>query len=289
MLPYQTLDEAALALGRNLTLAEKHWFNYSANKIDFFLYLHNAFFLFLIVSVAPLPYVFIEFSQYAERMAKFKIQKKITTSFSDMFNCYKDVVKNFFLCGLPIQILAYPTVQWVGIRTSLPLPSLWEILSQLIAYILIEDYTFYWLHRFLHTEWGYEKIHHVHHEFNAPIGISAPYVHWAEIFVLGLPTSLGPLVIPCHMITLYLWIIVRALDAIHIHSGYEFPWNPINLIPMYVSAEYHDYHHYVGKQSQSNFASVFTYCTMIITTTSENKVKATLLRVIVITSKLSTR
>ncbi|KAJ8766215.1 hypothetical protein K2173_021732 [Erythroxylum novogranatense] len=23
---------------------------------------------------------------------------------------------------------------------------------------------------------------------------------------------------------------------------------------------YHDYHHYVGGQSQSNFASVFTYC-----------------------------
>ncbi|CAH1448115.1 unnamed protein product [Lactuca virosa] len=30
-------------------------------------------------------------------------------------------------------------------------------------------------------------------------------------------------------------------------------------IPFYGGADYHDYHHYVGGQSQSNFASVFTY------------------------------
>jgi 4,4-dimethyl-9beta,19-cyclopropylsterol-4alpha-methyl oxidase len=35
------------------------------------------------------------------------------------------------------------------------------------------------------------------------------------------------------------------------------------LIPFYGGPEYHDYHHYVGGQSQSNFASVFTYCDYI--------------------------
>lgn len=29
-------------------------------------------------------------------------------------------------------------------------------------------------------------------------------------------------------------------------------------------AEYHDYHHYVGGQSQTNFASVFAYCHLFI-------------------------
>jgi len=41
---------------------------------------------------------------------------------------------------------------------------------------------------------------------------------------------------------------------------YDFPWSITKYIPFYGGAEYHDYHHYVGRQSHSNFASVFTYC-----------------------------
>jgi sterol desaturase/sphingolipid hydroxylase (fatty acid hydroxylase superfamily) len=42
----------------------------------------------------------------------------------------------------------------------------------LVVYTLVEDYLTYWLHRFLHTKWGYEKIHHVHHEKTAPSGFA---------------------------------------------------------------------------------------------------------------------
>jgi len=41
---------------------------------------------------------------------------------------------------------------------------------------------------------------------------------------------------------------------------YDFSWSPTRFIPFYGGAKYHDYHHYVGRHSQSNFASVFTYC-----------------------------
>ncbi|XVF33495.1 hypothetical protein REPUB_Repub17cG0173400 [Reevesia pubescens] len=262
MLPYQTLEEAALALGRNLTIAEKLWYNYSAHKSDFHLYSNNFLFLCLVFTLAPLPYAFIELSQ-SKLMAKFKVQTKIKTSFSDMFKCYKDVMKIFIVVIGPLQIVSFPTFKWIGIHTSLALPSVWEILSQLIVYFVIEDYTNYWLHRLLHSKWGYEKIHYKHHEYSAPIGFAAPYAHWAEILILGIPTFLGPLIIPCHIITLWLWTSFRHIEAIHTHSGYEIPWSPTKLIPFYVGAEYHDYHHYVGRQSQSNFASVFTYCDLI--------------------------
>ncbi|KAL5201356.1 hypothetical protein ABZP36_035710 [Zizania latifolia] len=43
-------------------------------------------------------------------------------------------------------------------------------------------------------------------------------------------------------------------------GGFDFPFNLTKYIPFYGGAEYHDYHHYVGGLSQSNFASVFTYC-----------------------------
>lgn len=110
----------------------------------------------------------------------------------------------------------------IGIRAGLPLPSGWEILSQLVVYFLVEDYTNYWIHRFLHNKWGYDKIHRVHHEYQAPIGFAAPYAHWAEILILGIPSFLGPALAPGHMITFWLWIALRQVEAIDTHSGYIF-------------------------------------------------------------------
>ncbi|XVF79889.1 hypothetical protein PTKIN_Ptkin15bG0026900 [Pterospermum kingtungense] len=248
MLPYQTLEEAALAVGRNLTMAEKVWFNYSAHKSDFLLYSHNVLFLFLVLSSFPLPYAFIELSQ-SEVMAKFKVQTKIKRSFSDMFKSYTNAVKKYAGIVSPLILVGYPALK--------------EVSSQLVVYLLIEDYTHYWFHRLLHSKWGYEKIHYMHHEYSATIAFAAGYLHWAEFMILGLPTFLGPLLVPCHIITICLWIMLRQVEAIQTHTGYEFPWSPTKLIPFYGGAEYHDYHHYVGGQSQSNFSSVFTYCDRI--------------------------
>lgn len=110
--------------------------------------------------------------------------------------------------------------QLVGIRTGLPLPSVTEMAAQLVVYFLVEDYGNYWIHRLLHGRWGYEKIHHVHHEFTAPFGFAAPYAHWAEVLILGIPSFVGPAIAPGHMITFWLWIILRQVEAIETHSGY---------------------------------------------------------------------
>lgn len=110
-------------------------------------------------------------------------------------------------------------MQWIGIRTSLPLPSRSEIFWQLLVYFLVEDYANYWLHRMLHCKWGFEKIHRIHHEYTAPISFAAPYAHWAEIIILGFASFLGPLIVPGHMITFWLWFIIRQMEALETHSG----------------------------------------------------------------------
>ncbi|KAK8996651.1 hypothetical protein V6N11_081917 [Hibiscus sabdariffa] len=316
MLPFNTTGEAATFLGRNLTAAETFWFNYSARKSDYYLYCHNILFLFIIFTFVPLPFVFVEMMR-SLGFGKYKIQPKVTTSLSEMFRCYKDVMRMFVLLVGPLQLASYPSIKMVGIRTGLPLPSKWEILAQLTVYFMVEDYTNYWIHRFLHGKWGYDKIHRVHNEYSAPIGFAAPYAHWLEVLILGIPTFLGPAIVPGHMITFWLWIALRQIEAIETHSGivnlrafklitlvleafwprfvnflrvsdgvivleckcfpmhkpqfivsvlkcrYDFPWTPTKYIPFYGGADYHDYHHYVGQQSQSNFASVFTYCDYI--------------------------
>ena len=66
----------------------------------------------------------------------------------------------------------------------------------------------------------------MHHEYTAPIGFAAPYAHWAEILILGIPSFLGPAIVPGHMITLWLWIALRQIEAIETHSGYASLWPP---------------------------------------------------------------
>ncbi|CAO2200928.1 unnamed protein product [Urochloa humidicola] len=63
--------------------------------------------------------------------------------------------------------------------------------------------------------------------------------------------------------TPWIWFAINLLEAIDTHSGYNFPFQPTKLIPFYGGAEFHDYHHYVGGQSKSNFGFVFTYCDYI--------------------------
>ncbi|KHN09765.1 Methylsterol monooxygenase 1-1 [Glycine soja] len=161
-------------------------------------------------------------------------------------------MRMFFLVVGPLQLISYPSIQVRSPHHFL-----------ITIFFLIEDYTNYWFHRFLHKNWGDEKIHGVHHEYHAPIGFAAPYAHWAEILILGIPSFLGPAMVPGHIITFWLWIALRQIEAIDTHSGYDFPRSITKYIPFYGGAEYHDYHHYVGRQSQSNFASVFTYCDYI--------------------------
>jgi len=60
MIPYGTVAEAALALGRGLTWAEATWFRYSAAMPDHWLLWHNTLILFLAHVLVPLPLALLE-------------------------------------------------------------------------------------------------------------------------------------------------------------------------------------------------------------------------------------
>ncbi|KAK1284968.1 Methylsterol monooxygenase 1-1 [Acorus calamus] len=261
MLPYSTVAEAEAALGRGLTGAETVWFRYSSGMSDFVLYCHNVLFLFLF-TVVPLSLALVEV-RWPSLIRRYKLQPKVQLTPSAVFRCFTDVMRILLFTIAPLQLASYPIIKLIGIRTGLALPSAWEILSQLVVYVLIEDFSHYWIHRFLHVKWMYENIHRVHHEYTAPIGFVASYAHPVDAMFLGLPSFLGPVLVPCHTVTFWLWNILRRFEGNDVHTGYDFPMSFTKLIPFYGGAEFHDYHHYVGGQSRSNFAPMFTYCDYI--------------------------
>ncbi|KAF8729012.1 hypothetical protein HU200_018323 [Digitaria exilis] len=214
MIPYTTAAEAEAALGRALTWPEAAWFRYSSATPDYCLHFHIVLILSVVYTLVPLPLVLLELRASAKLTSPaYKLQPRVRRRTpADFIRCYKDTVRALAPVTGALQLLSYPAVKMVGIRTGLPLPSVGETVAQLLVYFLIEDYLAYWVHRLLHTTWAYKKIHRVHHEYTAPNGFAAPYAHWAEVLILGVVAFASPAMVPCHMTTF-------GIQSIETHSG----------------------------------------------------------------------
>lgn len=185
---------------------------------------------------------------------------------SVLFSCYMQValktsayVLFLFVCVmLPLIVVGSGFLALMGVTLDpARLPSAATIAAQTAFFFLVEDFGNYWLHRALHTPWLYQRVHRVHHEHDAPFALAATYAHPVEVVVLGLPTFLGPLLVGPHLLTLWVWVLLRNYEAIDIHSGYELPASINKLVPWVAGAAHHDYHH---AHYSGNFASVFTWC-----------------------------
>ena len=90
--------------------------------------------------------------------------------------------------------------------------------------------------RLLHSPALYRRIHKWHHEWTAPISITALYAHPLEHVLSNyLPPFLGVLLLGSHVATAWLWFSMALLSTINAHSGYHLPFFP--------SPEAHDFHH----------------------------------------------
>jgi len=119
------------------------------------------------------------------------------------------------------------------------LPSPLQFLVHFILSALIEEFGFYYSHRLAHHPSIYKYIHKKHHEFTAPIAITAVYAHWLEHIVSNMsPILLGPLILGSHTIFIWFWISLAIISTLNAHSGYH--------LPFYLSSEQHDYHHSKG-------------------------------------------
>lgn len=271
-----TVLQAQALLGRTLTNAEQGWLYATAGVHEYYLFCSTIVLLTVFYPLACAPYIILEqlrlpfFEQY-------RLQPSSYNAPEDIWKSLKSVMRTILTTILPLQLLSYPAFKMVGLTAGLPLPPARDVALQLLVFFLVEDYLNYWIHRFLHTKWYYDRIHYMHHEFETPCSSAASYAHWAEILLLGSASFAGPAIVRCHVVTLWSWIVLRQWEAIETHSGYHFPWSPTRLIPFYGGAEFHDHHHLVGGQSTGNFASCFTYCDTIYGTDKGYRVRKQLL------------
>merc|ERR1711939_706069 len=194
------------------------------------------------------------------RREVWKLQDTKAPTRAEQWKCTKYVLLTHFTVELPQIWGFHPLAEYFGMSThQVPFPSLMTMAPQILGFFLFEDFFHYWAHRALH--WGplYKKIHKLHHEFSAPFGLAAEYAHPLEILILGTGTIAGPL-LWClfskgnlHIITMYVWIILRLFQAVDAHSGYDFPWSFQHIFPLWSGADHHDHHHqfFIGNYSTS--------------------------------------
>jgi 4-alpha-methyl-delta7-sterol-4alpha-methyl oxidase len=152
-------------------------------------------------------------------------------------------------------VAAWPLMQDSGVHAG-PLPPWYEVAWQLLVFIFVDDFLYYWMHRTLHRGWLFRRIHAVHHRVPTPWAIAAHYMHPVEFVATGALMLLMPLLLGSHLLTVFLWIAWRQWEAAEGHCGYSFPWSPSKLMPLYDGVEYHDFHH---SKTWGNYAGFLSY------------------------------
>lgn len=132
----------------------------------------------------------------------------------------------------------------VSEQTAIVLFKLVFPLFRLIVAFFIIDTWQYVLHRFMHSnKWAYRNMHSVHHRLYVPYAFGALYNSLAEGFLLDtLGTGVASVLVGLsdrENLVLYVFSTIKTVDD---HCGYEFPWDPLQMIFPNRST-YHDIHH----------------------------------------------
>jgi 4-alpha-methyl-delta7-sterol-4alpha-methyl oxidase len=149
-------------------------------------------------------------------------------------------------------VLSWPLLRLTGVHAG-PLPAWYVIAAQVLFFILLDDFLYYWMHRAMHVPWLFKRIHGWHHRILTPWAITGHYMHPVEYILTGTLSLAGPLLLGAHVVALWVWFAFRQWEAAEGHCGYELPWTPTHLLPFNDGAIHHDVHHARVKGNYAGF------------------------------------
>jgi len=187
-----------------------------------------------------LLFICYKFNLFPER----RIQGAVLPSDELRNAALRNCVLNHFLIQPIATYFAYPLFVRFGVSVRGPIPHWTIFVRDFAVSIFFNDTLFYWAHRGLHHKSIYKYIHKQHHMFKVNIGVAAEYAHPVEDVIANLiPTLFGCVFMGSHAIVLWSWLVLRLMETIDAHSGYDFSFSPFSLLPFQGGARRHDFHH----------------------------------------------
>ena len=178
--------------------------------------------------------------------------------------CYKSIAVLLFN-GNVMVVSAFNLADYFGLveehsMSIEELPGTPKFMLTIAFFMFVEDFCFYWMHRFLHWRVIYPLFHKMHHNHKVTTGIAGEYTHPVEYALANMiPVTIGPAILGprCHLATVFAWYIIRYLENLDGHCGYDFSWSPFRLIPFSSGGRYHDFHHAVNVGNYASFFSIW--------------------------------
>ncbi len=188
-------------------------------------------------------------------LRKYKIQSK---DFEVARYFWPSIGRTFWnaLILLGILTLVWPVLRHSPIHDG-QLPAWYWILVQIVFFVLLDDFIYYWMHRYFHeNKWLLKNVHAIHHRIHNTTAINGNYFHWLEFVLTATVALIPPTIIGAHIYVVWGWLIFRQFEASDGHCGYDIPWNPAHWLPVYEGPVYHDFHH---KRFHGNYSGFLPY------------------------------
>ena len=188
---------------------------------------------------------------------QFKIQPSRRPTASTLLHCAGVTLYNHVFLVLPASV-----AQWAW-RPPVDLPdqapSLLELIAGVIGNLLLFDFQYFIWHLLHHKiRWLYITFHAIHHNYSSPFALATQCLGGWELVTVGFWTTLNPVILRCHLLTTWTFMVLHVYVSIEDHCGYDFPWSTSRLIPfgIYGGPSKHDVHH---QKPNSNFAPHFSH------------------------------
>uniref|UniRef100_A0AAR2KAR7 Fatty acid hydroxylase domain-containing protein n=1 Tax=Pygocentrus nattereri TaxID=42514 RepID=A0AAR2KAR7_PYGNA len=188
---------------------------------------------------------------------RYKIQPCKLPTASMIRRCIGITLRNHIFLVFPAAV-----AQWAW-RPPVPLPEkapmLLELVGGVVGNLLLFDLQYFIWHLLHHkVRWLYVTFHAIHHEFSAPFVLATQCIGGWELVTVGFWTTLNPILLRCHILTAWAFMVAHVYVSVEDHCGYDFPWSSSRLIPfaIYGGPSKHDVHH---QKPNTNFAPHFSH------------------------------